>query len=309
VLDGKPSKALSDGGSIASDCGHELSSAVGIDGGGAGTLRDGGGGGGATLRDGGGGGGATLRDSGGGGGATLRDSGGGGGAALRDVGDDGVGKPCGAVGAENGEDGLLNEIGDDGAPANGEGGADARGVDVAANGDVGGGSAIGDVSKGEPTSGGSGSVNENAGASASGVDFTAPSEGYSADASFSSTSMGTVGGSGNLNCRRDGGGGRTLDGGGGGLLTRATGAASDARLGGAIGAVEGRFNVGGGGGAFDPGPRATTPDSDGRVDSRLPSESKMSSPEPLLSPFMRRTTRLALRSLGFHWVTLSPRRV
>ena len=90
-----------------------------------------------------------------------------------------------------------------------------------------------------------------------------------------------------------GGGTRLRDGGGGGLLARdVSGAASAARLGGASAAPPGGAKgalgarLGGGGGAFEPGPRATTPDSDGRLESRLLSESKISSPEPLLLPLM-----------------------
>jgi hypothetical protein len=101
-------------------------------------------------------------------------------------------------------------------------------------------------------------------------------------------------------CGVGGGGGTRLraaafaeGGGGGGLLGRdVSGAASAARLGGASAAPPDGANggagarLGGGGGALEPGPRATTPDSEGRAESRLLSESKISSPEPLLLPLM-----------------------
>jgi hypothetical protein len=77
---------------------------------------------------------------------------------------------------------------------------------------------------------------------------------------------------------------RKLGGGGGVALGRGKGAESDARLGGGAGAFE-RLRLGGGGGAFDPG-RASTPDSGDSA--FLPSESKMSRPEPLLLPLMVR---------------------
>jgi hypothetical protein len=95
-------------------------------------------------------------------------------------------------------------------------------------------------------------------------------------------------GSGNLGGRIEGGGGRRLEGGRGGgpTLGRVTGAESEARLGGGIGMPDGRLSVGGGGGALEPAARATTPDSDGRLESLLASESKISSPEPLPSPLM-----------------------
>jgi hypothetical protein len=119
-------------------------------------------------------------------------------------------------------------------------------------------------------------------------------------------------------CGVGGGGGMRLraaavvdGGGGGGLLGRDSdaerearlGAASAARFGGATGALEAR--LGGGGGAFEPGPpRAMTPDSDGRLESRLLSESKISSPEPLPLPLMEENheTSAAFARVPLAWI-------
>ena len=73
---------------------------------------------------------------------------------------------------------------------------------------------------------------------------------------------------------------------GGGSLARDAGVAREARLGGASGVLDARLaEGGGGGGTFELELRATTPDSDS-FESRLLSESKMSSPEPLVLRLM-----------------------
>ncbi len=103
-----------------------------------------------------------------------------------------------------------------------------------------------------------------------------------------------------------GGAARRLEGAGGGAtLGRATGAESEARLGGGMGALGAgpRLKLGGGGGALEPGPREMTPDSEGLGDSFFfASESKISSPEPFLSAAILGKRNVALSPSRFHRV-------